>query len=80
MEMTKKRPGRQLIFALFILAAGVIASFLVPGSAAQSSSANAARGKYLVENVARCGDCHSPRDDKGAPIRWQTVARGPADV
>jgi mono/diheme cytochrome c family protein len=23
------------------------------------------RGAYLVNNVARCGDCHTPRDDKG---------------
>lgn len=77
MEMTKKRPGRQLIFALFILAAGVIASFLVPGSAAQSSSANAARGKYLVENVARCGDCHSPHDAKGAPLPGKQLRGAP---
>jgi len=23
------------------------------------------RGQYLVENVAMCADCHTPRDDKG---------------
>src|SRR5207248_23567 len=23
------------------------------------------RGEYLVNTVARCGDCHTPRDDKG---------------
>ena len=30
------------------------------------------RGKYLVERVCLCGDCHSPRDDKGAfiPSQW----------
>ena len=27
-----------------------------------------ARGKYLVEQVARCGDCHSPHNEKGDPI------------
>lgn len=32
------------------------------------SAAKIARGKYLVENVARCGDCHSPQDEKGQPI------------
>ncbi|MDB4973130.1 MAG: putative diheme cytochrome c-553 [Myxococcaceae bacterium] len=26
-----------------------------------------ARGKYIVEHVAACGDCHTPRTDKGAP-------------
>ena len=29
------------------------------------------RGKYLVENVAMCGDCHTPRDDKGQFDRTQ---------
>lgn len=26
---------------------------------------NAARGRYLVENVAMCGECHSTRDQDG---------------
>ena len=29
------------------------------------------RGKYLVENVAMCADCHTPRDDKGQFDRTQ---------
>ena len=31
-----------------------------------------ARGKYLVEGVAACGDCHTPRDENGDLIssRW----------
>jgi mono/diheme cytochrome c family protein len=29
------------------------------------------RGKYLVENVAMCADCHTPRDDKGQFDRSQ---------
>jgi mono/diheme cytochrome c family protein len=38
------------------------------------------RGKYIVEAVAMCGQCHTPRDDRGnpdrahwlqgAPVRW----------
>jgi mono/diheme cytochrome c family protein len=30
------------------------------------------RGRYLVEEVARCWECHSPRDAKGQPdhSRW----------
>jgi mono/diheme cytochrome c family protein len=27
-----------------------------------------ARGKYLVDAVARCGDCHSPHNEKGEPL------------
>lgn len=37
-----------------------------------SSSANVERGKYLVENIGMCGDCHTPHNEKGEPIkeRW----------
>jgi len=31
------------------------------------------RGKYLVENVGMCGDCHSPRNEKGEPIAGQKL-------
>ena len=29
------------------------------------------RGKYLVEQVGLCGDCHTPRDDKGEFVKEQ---------
>lgn len=34
-----------------------------------ASAAKVAHGKYLVERVGLCGDCHTPRDDKGEPIK-----------
>src|SRR5207253_5416046 len=54
--------------AVFVaIVIGVIAS--APGSSAeQDKSAQIERGKYLVEQVARCGDCHSPVNEKGEPI------------
>jgi mono/diheme cytochrome c family protein len=27
-----------------------------------------ARGEYLVNTIAACGDCHTPADDKGVPL------------
>jgi mono/diheme cytochrome c family protein len=43
-----------------------------------------ARGQYIVEGVAACGDCHTPRDEngvsdrtrwlKGAPVFFSTSA------
>jgi mono/diheme cytochrome c family protein len=77
METNESRLGGKLVFALFVLVAATIASFLVPGSLAQSSNANAPRGKYLVENVARCGDCHSPHDEKGTPIAGKELRGAP---
>jgi len=50
---------------------------LVPALAGQKKTAHAAataaiaRGKYLVENVGLCGDCHTPRNEKGEPIHEQ---------
>jgi hypothetical protein len=37
-----------------------------------NSAALLARGKYLVEDVGMCGDCHTPRNDKGEFVkeRW----------
>jgi mono/diheme cytochrome c family protein len=37
-----------------------------PGPAPQPlDPALVKRGEYLVNQVARCGDCHTPRDDRG---------------
>ncbi len=41
---------------------------VLASSAATPQPAKIARGKYLVEGVSRCGDCHSPHDEKGEPI------------
>jgi mono/diheme cytochrome c family protein len=34
--------------------------------AAVSRDSEIARGRYLVEELARCSDCHTPRDSQGA--------------
>jgi mono/diheme cytochrome c family protein len=36
-----------------------------------------ARGKYLVEDVAFCGNCHTPRDENGQPDRSRWLEGGP---
>jgi mono/diheme cytochrome c family protein len=53
----------------------VFIMILVPLLAAQKkklgapSAATLAHGKYLVENVAGCNDCHTPFNEKGEPIQ-----------
>ncbi len=44
-----------------------------------SGGADLARGKYLVEDVAMCGQCHTPRDSNGNPdrSRWLQGASVP---
>ena|SRR5215469_12561166 len=40
-------------------------------------SAQIQRGKYLVESVAMCGDCHKPRNEKGEPIQEKWLHGSP---
>ena len=35
------------------------------------------RGKYLVEQVGMCGDCHTPHDEKGEPVREKWLQGAP---
>ena len=41
------------------------------------SAADVARGKYLVEGVAMCGQCHTPRDANGNLERWRWLQGTP---
>ncbi len=70
------------IFVFVLCAAGMYGQGRQSSSAADSAKngGDVARGKYLVEGVAMCGECHTPRDSngnldrsrwlQGAPIRW----------
>jgi mono/diheme cytochrome c family protein len=40
-----------------------------PHSKAGSAGGSVARGKYIVEGVAMCGQCHSPHESDGDPGR-----------
>lgn len=47
-------------------------------SSKNTGSANeVARGKYIVEGVAACGDCHTPRLANGDPDRSRWLAGAP---
>jgi mono/diheme cytochrome c family protein len=47
---------------------------------AANKDANAAlisRGRYLVDAAGQCGDCHTPMDKKGQPIKSQALQGAP---
>ncbi len=44
---------------------------------ATADAQSVARGKYLVERTSMCGDCHSPRDDKGELIPGKALQGAP---
>src|SRR5512133_1452047 len=50
-----------------VLAASAVLT-LLPATAARAESAEE-RGRYLVEEVAKCGDCHTAALETGAPDR-----------
>jgi mono/diheme cytochrome c family protein len=59
---------------LNIIIAWLASAAFLQAAETNISSATAAQiehGKYLVERVALCGDCHSPRNDKGEFDRTQ---------
>ena len=46
-------------------------------AAANAASSSVARGQYLVEDVAMCGTCHTPRHADGTLERSQWLAGAP---
>ena len=46
-------------------------------SSATTKENEIARGRYLVEEVARCSDCHTPRDSNGALDRSRWLQGAP---
>ena len=46
---------------------GTVVAAAMMAAAAQASDRQIVRGRYLVENVAMCGDCHTPRGAMGQP-------------
>ncbi len=60
------------------LAVIAVLLFFAHVSIAQTNTgAQVARGKYLVQRVGMCGDCHTPRDDKGVPLPGKELAGAP---
>ena len=51
--------------SLLLLAFSSLTAAQQPNPAKKASDTLVARGKYLVEGVAMCGMCHTPRDSSG---------------
>ena len=44
-----------------------------PHPQSEASKAQLEHGRYLVQQVGICGDCHTPRDDKGQPVETKAL-------
>lgn len=64
----------KVVYATAILASILISFGMAPKARAQGrfSAEQVKRGKYLVEEVAKCPECHTPRDKNNQldPQRW----------
>jgi len=54
-----------------------VASLTWMGASSSSKQSKVERGKYLVEGVAGCRDCHTPMDEKGVPIAGRDLQGAP---
>jgi mono/diheme cytochrome c family protein len=61
-------------------AAVVAAPADTPAIQAQMSGGDINRGRYIVENVAMCVECHSPRDAQGNIIESRKFQGAPVPV
>jgi len=57
--------SRIWIGSALVLIAFIVLKFTSPAEAEPPKDAAIKRGQYLVEQVAMCADCHTPRTDKG---------------
>ncbi|MBX3464289.1 MAG: hypothetical protein KF830_14050 [Planctomycetes bacterium] len=60
------------LFHAGLATAALLAGIAACTLAAVGREADPERGRYLVERVALCADCHSPRDEQGRFVaaRW----------
>ena len=56
---------------------GILLAGLLCLTVTCAARAQVMRGQYIVERVGMCGDCHTPRNEKGMPIAARTLQGAP---
>ena len=59
---------------LWIPALALAMSLMEAATTSSQTNDEVERGKYLVENVAMCVECHSPRDAKGELVQQKLLS------
>lgn len=59
-----------------VAAAGVALAALLPAPAATGAEASVERGRYLVNTILACGNCHTPKAADGRPLAGRELAGG----
>lgn len=69
-----------LLTAALLVAATLSGQAQSAGQASGGPVGNPAHGRYLVEQVAMCGECHSTRDRQGNIVPGTRLMGGPMPV
>src|SRR5579863_9484313 len=76
----RKSAGQKCLVVLAAATALTAGALAQGGKSPSGKVTNAAavdRGKYLVDGVARCAQCHTPVDSEGNPDRTQWLQGAP---
>jgi len=68
---------KKIIWFFIGSACVLLLSWSATSASAASDKARVARGKYLVEGLGLCGDCHTPTNEKGEPLPDKKLAGAP---
>lgn len=78
---TISQSGRGIITPMLIQRVGfVVCMGLTFLWSMRADDASIARGKYLVDEVAKCGMCHTPNDETGKPDTAKYLKGGPLNI
>ena len=62
-----------IVLAVFVVFCAAALSSGRPQPQSEAEKSRLERGRYLVQQVGLCGDCHTPRDEKGQLIETKTL-------
>jgi mono/diheme cytochrome c family protein len=80
----RRRPNQSIgksvcvvsVVVLAIVCAAVLSN-AKPQQQSEPDKVQLERGRYLVQQVGLCGDCHTPRDEKGQPVEGKYLQGAP---
>lgn len=81
--LSGNRRNKLLLATITLVSIAILSAQTKPAPTQASASAsvgergNVERGKYIVEGVAMCGQCHTPRDSEGNPDLTRRLQGGP---
>lgn len=63
------KPAARVLQLAFALSLTLAVTAVLTRAATPDRAALVERGRYLVDGIGLCSDCHTPRDEKGQLIR-----------